>query len=74
MRAASSTDDSSLEPKKEINDLSRGRLKLKSIVKWVNAVEAKDPNQIGRVKKMPGLDRILIDQAFKERRKNMNSV
>lgn len=42
------------------------------------AVKAKDPSyelrQSGRVKKMPGLDRILIEQAFQERNKNMKSM
>ena len=42
------------------------------------AVKAKDPNyelrQICRIKKMPRLDRILIDQAFEERKENMISV
>ena len=38
------------------------------------AVEAKGPNQMGRVKKLPGLDRIVIDQAFKERKINTKSV
>ena len=42
------------------------------------AVKAKDPNyelrQIGRLKKMPGLDRILIDQAVKERQENVTST
>lgn len=41
------------------------------------AVKAKDPNyelrQIGRIKKIPRLDRILIDQAFEERKENMIS-
>lgn len=42
------------------------------------AVKAKDPNyelrQIGQIKKMPGLDRILIEEAFQERKKRMESV
>ena len=42
------------------------------------AVKAKDPNyelrQIGHIKKMPGLDRILIEQAFQERNREMESV
>ena len=42
------------------------------------AVKAKDPSyelrQTGRVKKMPGLDRILIDRAFEERKDRMRSV
>lgn len=42
------------------------------------AVKAKDPNyelrQIGHLKKMPGLDRLLIEQAFQERKENMKSV
>lgn len=40
------------------------------------AVKTRDPNyemrQIGRSKKMPGLDRILIEQAFEERERNLN--
>lgn len=42
------------------------------------AVKAKDANyelrQIGRAKKMPGLDRILIEQVFKVRKENVTSV
>lgn len=42
------------------------------------AVKAKDPNyelrQMARVKKIPGLDRILIDQVFKEREEKMKSM
>ncbi len=42
------------------------------------AVKTMDPNyemrQIGRSKKMPGLDRILIEQAFEEREKKLKSL
>ena len=42
------------------------------------AVKVKDPNfelrQIGRLKKMPRLDRTLINQAFKERQENRKSL
>ena len=42
------------------------------------AVKAKDPNyelrQSGHAKKKPGLDRILIDQVFEERKDHMRSV
>lgn len=42
------------------------------------AVKAKDPNyelrQIGCLKKMPRLDRILIDEVFKERQEKMKSL
>lgn len=49
-----------------------------SQMEFGEAVKANDVNyelgQINRVKRIPGLDRILIDQAFEERKANMEAV